>query len=144
MIKQNVPKEIFITESNLKRLETVIQYAPISNECQKDNLERLSEDLQRATVVDSKDIPPDVVTINSTLQMRDLDSGEEMMFTLVSPSNADISRGRISLLAPVGSAVVGYRSGDIVEWRVPAGSKRLKIEKVLYQPEAAGDLDEEE
>jgi len=42
----------------------------------------------------------------------------------------------------VGSAVVGYRSGDIVEWRVPAGSKRLKIEKVLYQPEAAGDLDE--
>lgn len=142
MIKQNVPKEIFITESNLKRLETIIQYAPVSNEHQKGNLERLNEDLQRATVVDSKDIPPDVVTINSTLQMRDLDSGEEMVFTLVSPSNADLSQGRISLLAPVGSAVVGYRSGDIVEWRVPAGSKRLKIEKVLYQPEAAGDLDE--
>jgi len=142
MIKKNVPKEILITEANLKRLETIIQYAPVSNERQKDNIKRLSEDLQRATVVDPKDIPPDVVTLNSTLQMRDLDSGEEMVFTVVSPSNADVSQGRISLLAPVGSAVVGYRSGDIVEWRVPAGLKRLKIEKVLYQPEAAGDLDE--
>jgi len=93
-------------------------------------------------VVDSKDIPPDVVTINSTLQIRDLDSGEEMMFTVVSPFNADVSQGKISLLAPVGSAVLGYRSGDVVEWRVPAGLKRLKIERVLYQPEAAGDLDE--
>jgi len=142
MIKQNVPKEIFITEANLKRLEAIIQYAPVSNERQKGNLERLNEDLQQATVVDSKDIPPDVVTMNSTLQVRDLDSGEEMVFTVVSPSNADVSQGKISLLAPVGSAVVGYRSGDTVEWRVPAGLKRLKIEKVLYQPEAAGDLDE--
>jgi len=142
MIKQNVPKEILITEANLKRLEGIIQYAPISNEHQKDNLERLSEDLERATVVDSKDIPPDVVTINSTLQIRDLDSGEEMMFTVVLPSNADVSQGRISLLAPVGSAVVGYRSGDVVEWCVPAGLKRLKIERVLYQPEAAGNFDE--
>ena len=142
MINKNVPKEILITETNLKRLETIIQYAPVSNEHQKGNLERLNEDLQRATVVDSKDIPPDVVTINSTLQMRDLDSGEEMVFTVVSPSNGDVSQGRVSLLAPVGSAVVGYRSGDVVEWRVPAGLKRLKIEKVLYQPEAAGDLDD--
>jgi regulator of nucleoside diphosphate kinase len=142
MTEQNLPKEILITEANLKRIEDIIRYAGESNEQQKDNIERLSEDLERATVVDSKDIPPDVVTINSTLKIRDLDSGEEMVFTLVSPSNADLSQGRISLLAPVGASVVGYRSGDIVEWPVPGGLKRLKIEKVLYQPEAAGDLDE--
>jgi len=142
MSEQNLPKEILITEANLKRIEDIIRYAGESNEQQKDNIERLSEDLERATVVDSKDIPPDVVTINSTLKIRDLDSGEEMVFTLVSPSNADLSQGRISLLAPVGASVVGYRSGDIVEWPVPGGLKRLKIEKVLYQPEAAGDLDE--
>jgi regulator of nucleoside diphosphate kinase len=142
MTEQNLPKEILITEANLKRIEDIIRYAGESNEHQKNNIERLSEDLERATVVDSKDIPPDVVTINSTLKIRDLDSGEEMVFTLVSPSNADLSQGRISLLAPVGASVVGYRSGDIVEWPVPGGLKRLKIEKVLYQPEAAGDLDE--
>ena len=142
MTEQNLPKEILITEANLKRIEDIIRYAGESNEQQKDNIERLSEDLERATVVDSKDIPPDVVTINSTLKIRDLDSGEEMVFTLVSPSNADVSQGRISFLAPVGSAVVGYRTGDVVHWPIPAGLKRLKIEKVLYQPEAAGDLDE--
>ena len=142
MTEQNLPKEILVTTANLKRLEGIIQYAAIPDEHQKDNLERLSEDLERATVVDARDIPPDVVTINSTLKLRDLDSGEEMVFTVVSPSNADVSQGRVSLLAPVGSAVVGYRSGDVVEWRVPAGLKRLKIEKVLYQPEAAGDLDD--
>ena len=64
-------------------------------------------------MVDARDIPPNVVTINSTLKVRDLDSGEEMVFTVVSPSNADVSQGRISLLAPVGSAVVGYRAGDV-------------------------------
>ncbi len=144
MAEQNMPKEIFITEADLKHLENIIRYAPISNEEQKDNLQRLSEDLERATIVGSKDIPPDVVTINSTVKMRDLDSGQEMVFSVVLPSNADISQGKISLLAPVGSALLGYRSGDVVEWRVPAGLKRLKIEKVLYQPESAGDLDDEE
>jgi len=142
MTEQNLPKKILITEANLKRIEDIIRYAGESNEHQKNNIERLSEDLERATVVESKDIPPDVVTINSTLKIRDLDSGEEMVFTLVSPSNADLSQGRISLLAPVGASVVGYRSGDVVEWPVPGGLKRLKIEKVLYQPEAAGDLDD--
>ena len=142
MAEQNLPEKVLITEANLKRIEDIIHYAGESNEHQKDNIERLSEDLERATVVDSKDIPPNVVTINSRLKIRDLDSGEEMVFTLVSPSNADVSQGRISLLAPVGASVVGYRSGDVVEWPVPGGLKRLKIERVLYQPEAAGDLDE--
>jgi regulator of nucleoside diphosphate kinase len=142
MTDQSLPKEILITEANLKHLEDLIRYTAVSNEHQKDNLERLSEDLERATVVDAKAIPPDVVTINFMLQMRDLDSGEEMVFTVVSPPNADVSQGRISLLAPVGSAVLGYRTGDVVEWRVPARLKRLKIEKVLYQPEAAGDFEE--
>ena len=142
MTEHNLPKEILITEVNFKRIEDIIRYAGESNEHQKNNMERLTEDLERATVVDPKDVPPDVVTLNSTLKIRDLDSGEEMVFTLVSPSNADLSQGRISLLAPVGASVVGYRSGDVVEWPVPGGLKRLKIEKVLYQPEAAGDLDD--
>jgi regulator of nucleoside diphosphate kinase len=62
-----------------------------------------------------------------------------MVFTLVFPAEADYERGRLSVLAPIGMALLGYRAGETVEWKVPSGVRRLKIEQVLYQPEAAGD-----
>ena len=85
------------------------------------------------------DIPPDVVTMNSRLRLLDLDSGKEMLFTLVFPSDADSDQGRISILAPLGTAVLGFRRGDTFEWRMPGRVRRLRVEEVLYQPEAAGD-----
>jgi regulator of nucleoside diphosphate kinase len=69
----------------------------------------------------------------------DLDSSKEYEYTLVFPENADSTTGKISILAPVGTAMLGYRVGDVIEWVVPAGKRRLKVEKVLYQPEASGD-----
>ncbi len=66
------------------------------------------------------------------------DSGKEMTIQLVFPSEADYERGKISIMAPIGTALIGYGVGDTVEWRVPAGIRRLKIQEVLYQPEAAG------
>ncbi len=81
----------------------------------------------------------DVVTMNSQARVRDLNSNEEMVFTLVFPAEVDYVRGRLSVIAPIGTALLGYRAGDTVEWKVPAGIRRLKIEQVLYQPEAAGD-----
>jgi len=69
-----------------------------------------------------------------------LDTGEEMIFTLVFPGNASIERDRISVVAPIGTAMLGHRVGDEFEWEVPAGSVRLRVEEVLYQPEAAGDF----
>jgi regulator of nucleoside diphosphate kinase len=58
---------------------------------------------------------------------------------VVFPSEADSEQGKISILAPVGTALLGYRVGDTVEWKLPGGLRRLKIERILYQPEAAGD-----
>ena len=69
----------------------------------------------------------------------DLDSGEEMTYTLVFPDIADISKNKISILAPIGTALIGYRLGDIIEWKVPAGLRKFKVEEILYQPEAMGD-----
>ncbi len=90
-------------------------------------------------VVSSTEIPKDVITMNSQVRLKDLDSGEEVIYCLVFPHAADSKQQKISILAPIGTALIGYRVGDIIEWNVPAGLKRLKIEEILYQPEAAGD-----
>lgn len=103
-------------------------------------LEELEDELRRAKVVDPANIPRDLVTMNSRIRVRDLASGGEMTYQLVFPGDADIERNKISILAPIGTALLGYRVGDIVEWEAPAGLKRMRIEEILYQPEAAGDL----
>ncbi len=88
----------------------------------------------------AKDIPANVVTMNSRVVLHDLGSGEEKTYTLVFPRNANVDTGAISVLAPVGTAILGYAAGDEIEWRVPSGTRRFRIEEVLYQPEAAGDF----
>jgi regulator of nucleoside diphosphate kinase len=77
--------------------------------------------------------------MNSQLKVTDLTTGEKMTFRLVFPSDADFERGKVSILAPIGTALIGYRAGDTVHWQVPSGVRRLRIDEVLYQPEAAGD-----
>jgi regulator of nucleoside diphosphate kinase len=132
-------RTIYVTEFDLKRLSSLLNGALSWDEKERDYLTRLEEELEWAQVVSPQEIPGDVVTMNSQARVRDLNSNEEMVFTLVFPAEADYERGRLSVLAPIGTALLGYRAGDIVEWEVPAGVRRLKIEQVLYQPEAAGD-----
>ena len=91
----------------------------------------------RADVVEAEAIPRDVVTMNSEVRLQDLDSGDIKVYRLVFPSQAR-TENSISILAPIGTAMLGYRVGDVIEWRVPKGIRRLKVLDVLYQPEAAG------
>lgn len=77
--------------------------------------------------------------MNSTFRLRDVDTDQEAVYTLVFPGDADSARGKVSILAPIGTAVLGYKIGDMIEWEVPAGRKRFKVEQIVYQPEAAGD-----
>ncbi|MFN8426028.1 MAG: GreA/GreB family elongation factor [Anaerolineales bacterium] len=90
--------------------------------------------MSRAEVVDPKNIPSDVVTMNSTVSIEDLDTKEEEVYTLVFPEDADVRQGKISILAPVGTAMLGYEVGDTFEWDVPAGKRRLLIKKIIYRP----------
>nr|HPG72407.1 GreA/GreB family elongation factor [Syntrophales bacterium] len=69
------------------------------------------------------------------------ESGEETTYTLVCPADARIEENRISVLSAIGTALIGYRVGDVIEWKVPSGLKRLKVEGILYQPEASGRYD---
>jgi regulator of nucleoside diphosphate kinase len=77
--------------------------------------------------------------MNSRVGLVDLDTEEEMVYTLVFPHEADITQSKISVLAPIGTAILGYRVGDTLTWQVPDGMRRLRVKQILYQPEAAGD-----
>lgn len=130
------PQTIYITDSDRATLSSLItSRQPIGQDVK--SLVDLKGELERAVVVLDQEVAPTVVTLNSQVRLRDLDSGEEGEYTLVLPGSADFRQGRVSVLAPVGTALLGQREGDIVEWVVPAGRKRFCIEAVLYQPEAA-------
>ena len=131
-------RKIYITERDLRRLCDVVSMELALDAGSNRHLAELIAELQRAEVVPSDEVPSDVVTMNSTVVLRDLDTGEEETYTLVYPNHADIARNRLSVLAPIGTAILGYQVGDVVRWRVPAGMRRLRVEDVLFQPERVG------
>lgn len=132
-------KPIYVTEYDLGRLRKVLEDARRSGYRESEYLDELGEELDRATVVAPQDVPHTVVTMNSTVELIDLDTGKRETYTLVFPDDADAVRGKISVLAPIGTAMLGYEVGDTFEWEVPAGRRRLRVDRILYQPEAAGN-----
>lgn len=134
-------REIFITEFDRDRLEELIEVAEEFGGKDRKDLRDLQEELDRAKIVKPQEVPPNVVTMNSRVLLRDMDTSDEMTCTLVFPRNANIDSGSISVLAPVGTAILGYTEGSLVEWDVPSGRKRILIGKILYQPEASGHFD---
>jgi regulator of nucleoside diphosphate kinase len=129
-------RTIYMTEFDVKRLRDLIA---TSANPQSSYLKQLEAELDRATVVPPQQVPGDVITMNSTVRLRDLDSGDEMTYTIVFPDQADVRQGKISILAPIGTALIGYRVGDTLTWEVPAGVAKIKVLDLLYQPESAGD-----
>ena len=133
-------RTLIISHADRERLEALIDSARMDSRVREDYLAALEGELRRARVVAADKVPPDVVTMNSVVRLRDLDSDEAEEYELVYPADADMARNRISVLAPIGTAILGYRLGDVIEWPVPAGLRRLRVEEVLYQPERAGAL----
>ena len=131
---------IYITESDLDRLRKLIGVMSTSDiDKSRQYLEMLENELDLAEIVKAQSVPKDVITMRSKVRLLDVDSGKEVVYSLVFPNEADLDKGKISVLAPIGTAMIGYKVGDIIEWEVPAGLRRLRVEEVLYQPEAAGD-----
>jgi regulator of nucleoside diphosphate kinase len=132
--------KIYITEFDMKRLKGLIKFAQERwDKRVVKYLETLNEELDRAEVVRPEEIPTNIITMNSTFRLIDLDTGEHSVYTLVFPANADSATRKISILAPMGTAVLGSRVGDTVEWEAPAALKKLRIKEIVYQPEASGD-----
>ena len=131
-------RDIYITKYDLTRLRELLQVGISFAERDRQSLESLQDELDRAHVVEPTAVPHDVVTMNSRARLKDLETNEEKVYTLVFPSEANLEQQKISILAPIGTAILGYRVGDAVEWQVPGGIRKLRIEEILYQPEAAG------
>ncbi len=132
-------RTIHITKFDMDRLLELIEGVRSSPKFNKANIDLLEKELYRGVQVDPHNLPNDVVTMNSKVSITDTESGEKMTYTLVFPSAANIAENKLSILAPLGIALIGYRKGDIIEWRVPSGIRRLKVDEIIYQPEAAGD-----
>jgi regulator of nucleoside diphosphate kinase len=130
-------RPIVVTRPDHERLRLLIGTARLRRRWEELHLIALAEELEEAEVVEPERVPPDVVTMRSRIRVLDMVSGEIATYTLSYPVEADFSAGRLSVLAPIGTALLGYREGDVVEWPVPGGVRVLKIEKLLHQPEAA-------
>ncbi len=100
-------------------------------------LRNLRDELDRAVVIDPAAFPAGTVTMDSTVEFEDLATGEVEKYTVTFPERADIDEGRISILAPIGTALIGCRVGEIVKWSTPGGVRQLKIRRVTAPAPAA-------
>lgn len=130
--------KIIISSLDADRLDALLESLPAQGVPGKAELE---DELDRADVVGPKEVPPNVVTMNSTVRFRETPGEQEFELTLVYPRDTDGSGTRISVLAPVGSALLGLAVGDEIEWPKPGGGTlKVRIEDVIYQPERAGEF----
>lgn len=132
-----------VTEVDSRRLQTLIDGAVQRGGRDTSSVEDLERHLLEAEVLPAALIGPDVVTMNSEVAVTDLDTDETFAFRVVFPRAANAGAGSISVLAPLGMAVLGRRVGEEITWSVPAGTRRFRVEAVLCQPERDGrDLGE--
>jgi regulator of nucleoside diphosphate kinase len=131
------PPPLLLSRLDVERIEALLEQ-PLA---QGIDTSALEAELERAEVVEPALMPADVITMNSTARFLDETSGEEHEMTLVYPRDADGSPHKVSILAPVGSALLGLRVGDSIEWHVPGGRTiRLRALSIRYQPESSGEL----
>jgi regulator of nucleoside diphosphate kinase len=125
--------QIYLTQNDLDQLLKLVESQPGKR------FEKLESELVRAHVVSRDEIPRDVVTMNSRVIFENETTRERREITLVYPGRADINAGKVSVLVPVGTALLGLRAGQSIDWELPGGEKqRFRIVEVPFQPEAAG------
>ncbi len=124
---------IFITEKDLLRIKYVLSFQ------HSKEYENLEIELDRAKIVSDNEIPEDLVTMNSKIRFLNIQENKEMIITIVYPSDANFAEGKVSVLASLGSAMIGLRVNQEINWLFPDGkTKTLKVLQVIYQPEANG------
>ena len=133
-------RKIYITKQDHQRLTFMLDEALAAKHRDAAFLKELARELALAEIVEPKNVPADVVTMNSRVVVRDVTSGENSEYTLVFPEQADVAQGRLSVVSPIGTAILGYPKGATITWQTPGGPRQIKIVDIPYQPEAAGDF----
>ena len=124
-------RRLVLSNQDVMRLRALFGRKHLLSASDRENLFDLQEEIERAFVVDDNQLPNDIVVLDSRVLVRDVQTGVCNVYTLVVPSQANLSDGRVSVLAPLGTALLGYRRGDEIEWWMPGGLRRLKIEAVM-------------
>ncbi|MBP6880750.1 nucleoside diphosphate kinase regulator [Candidatus Saccharibacteria bacterium] len=128
--------KIHITQFDLDRLQKLLSARKPYDKYDQG----LADDLENAEIVEPAAIPPDVITMNSTVRLTDED-GKDRDYSIVFPEDADLAENKISILSPVGYSMIGWRVGSDLNIPTPKGEKKLNVKEILYQPEKAGDFD---
>ena len=137
MVKEET---IWVTKTDLQRLGNLIDMVRDREERELyQYIDKLEAKLEFAEVAASEEIPSKVITMRSKVHLKDLDTGEDHFYTLVFPTEANSEEGKLSILSPLATAILGYQLGDTVEFQAPARRRRLQVLEILYQPESAGD-----
>lgn len=125
---------IYITRTDLEKIHALLHEAENSGYRGSLYVQKLKDELARAIIVEPHELLPDVIALNTRAALIDIETGEQMELTLVVPEEADLRQGKISILAPIGAAMLGFRKGDQFEWETPDGKRLLRIEKIIAQP----------
>jgi regulator of nucleoside diphosphate kinase len=129
-------RSIHVTSQDLQRLRHVIGSMANTSALDRGHIEMLSDELDRAIIVDDENIPPDVIRMRTHVRIRYSSSQQSEDFTLVYPWEANVHLNLLSVLAPLGTALLGYREGDRIDWQLPGGVRELHVEKILRQMDA--------
>ena len=125
-------RKIYITSLDKNRLlEVISKHEYINN---RQNIKDLEAEINRADVTNPEEVPVNVITMNTKVLL--LIGDTEEVISLVYPNESDISNNKVSILSPIGTAILGYSEGSIIEWKVPNGITQIEVKKILFQPEA--------
>jgi regulator of nucleoside diphosphate kinase len=138
-VEKKMARKIFITKSDKIKLQKMVDDFIKFNLEGQEYVKNLDDELNRAEIVENQDIPKNVITMNSKVKLT-FDYSEDEVITLVYPNEGEIDENKISILSPIGTAILGYSEGDIIEWKVPNGVVKILVEEILYQPEANLDI----
>lgn len=126
---------LVITDKDARKLRMLLEHNHGISERDQVQWQTLEEEIEKASIVPPDQIPSDVVTMHSRVRIVDMRTGEQLVYQIVYPHEANYSEKRISILAPIGTALLGYPVGTEIDWQVPSGTRRLRIEAVEQPPE---------
>ncbi|MDX9905673.1 MAG: nucleoside diphosphate kinase regulator [Bacteroidales bacterium] len=131
--------KLIINKLDYARIRKSIEDARQFKSLSSTDAEKLMNELNSAEIVEPEAIPSNVVTMNSIVKISFLNNDKQIQFQIVYPSKANIRENKISIFSPIATALIGYKVKDEIEWIVPAGLTRIRIDEIIYQPEAAGE-----
>ena len=132
---------ITLSTLDYQRIYKSINEGEESRAISEKEAQALAAELEQAKIVEPEEMPHNVVTMNSKVKITFVKTGKQIELKIVYPQDADINQNLISIFSPIAAALIGYKEGETIDWIVPSGPTRIKVDEIVYQPEAAGHYD---